>query len=75
VNYDDGLTVVDGRVKDAARELVTASAGGSPPSIEETYVIPQFGDCPFAFTRIDAVYVWTQEGYQVGRNPDDYPLS
>ncbi len=64
MNYDDGLTVVDGRVKDATRELVTASAGGSPPSIEE-----------FAFTRIDAVYVWTQESYQVGRNPDDYPLS
>jgi hypothetical protein len=61
-------------VRDAARELVAASAGVSPPSIEEAYVIPQFGDWPFAFTRIDAVYVWTQGGYQVSRNPDDYPL-
>jgi hypothetical protein len=61
-------------VRDAARELVAASAGVSPPSIEETYVIPQFGDWPFAFTRIDAVYVWTQGGYQVGREPNDYPL-
>ena len=74
VTYDDGLSVVDERVRDAARELVAASAGVSPPSIEETYVIPQFGDWPFAFTRIDAVYVWTQGGYQVGREPDDYPL-
>jgi hypothetical protein len=74
VTYDDGLSVVDERVSDAARELVAASAGVSPPSIEEAYVIPQFGDWPFAFTRIDAVYVWTQGGYQVGRNPDDYPL-
>jgi len=74
VIYDDGLTVVDERVRDAARELVAASARVSPPSIEEAYVIPQFGDWPFAFTRIDAVYVWTQGGYQVGRNPDDYPL-
>ena len=72
--YDDGLTVVDERVRDAARELVAASAGVSPPSIEEAYVIPQFGDWPFAFTRIDAVYVWTQGGYQVGRNQGDYPL-
>jgi len=74
VHYYDGLSVVDERVRDAARELVAASAGVSPPSIEEAYVIPQFGDRPYAFTRIDAVYVWTQGGYQVGRNPDDYPL-
>ncbi|WP_339106305.1 RNA polymerase subunit sigma-70 [Haloterrigena salinisoli] len=64
---------VDDRVRDAARELVAASAGVRP-SIEEPYVLPQFGDWPFAFTRIDAVYVWTQGGYQVGRDPDDYPL-
>jgi DNA-binding Lrp family transcriptional regulator len=74
VRYDDGLTVVDERVRDAARDLVAASAGVSPPSIEEAYIIPQFSDWPFAFTRIDAVYVWTQGGYQVGREPDDYPL-
>ncbi|MFC6764040.1 RNA polymerase subunit sigma-70 [Natrinema soli] len=74
VRYDDGLSVVDDRVRDAAREVVAASAGVSPPSIEEAYVLPQFGDWPFAFTRIDAVYVWTQGGYQVGRDPDDYPL-
>ncbi|MDL0140583.1 helix-turn-helix domain containing protein [Halobacterium salinarum] len=73
VHYDDGLDV-DDRVRDTARELVAASAGVSPPSIEEAYVIPQFSDWPFAFTRIDAVYVWTQGGYQVGRDPEDYPL-
>jgi len=74
VSYDDGLTVADDRVRDTARDLVAASAGVSPPSIEEAYIIPQFGNWPFAFTRIDAVYVWTQGGYQVGRNPDNYPL-
>ncbi len=74
ISYDDGLSVIDERVRDAARELIAASAGVNPPSIEEAYVIPQFGDRPYAFTRIDAVYVWTQGGYQVGRNPDDYPL-
>lgn len=74
VRYDDGLSIVDQRVRDAARELVASSTVVSPPSIEEAYTIPQFGDWPFAFTRIDAVYVWTQGGYQVGRDPDDYPL-
>ncbi|MFC7043922.1 helix-turn-helix domain-containing protein [Halonotius sp. GCM10025705] len=74
ISYDDGLSVVDERVRDAAREIVAASAGVNPPSIEEAYVIPQFSDWPYAFTQIDAVYVWTQGGYQVSRNPDDYPL-
>ncbi|MFC6874959.1 helix-turn-helix domain-containing protein [Halobellus marinus] len=74
ISYDDGLSVVDERVREAARELVATSAGVSPPSIEEAYVIPQFSDRQYAFTRIDAVYVWTQGGYQVGRDPDDYPL-
>ena len=74
IRYGDGLSVVDERVRNAAHELVAASAGVSPPSIEEAYVIPQFNDRRYAFTRIDAVYVWTQGGYQVGRDPDDYPL-
>jgi hypothetical protein len=74
VRYDDGLTIVDERVRDTARELVAASASVSPPSIEEAYILPQFGDWPFAFTRIDAVYVWTRGGYQVSREPHDYPL-
>jgi len=42
-----------------ARRLV------SPPSIEETYVRPQFGDWPFAFARIDAVSVRTQGGIEL----------
>jgi DNA-binding Lrp family transcriptional regulator len=74
ITYDDGLDVVDRHVREAARELVAASSDVSPPTIEEAYIIPQFGEWPFAFTRIDAVYVWTQGGYQVGRGPDDYPL-
>jgi DNA-binding Lrp family transcriptional regulator len=74
IRYADGLSVVDERVRAAAGELVAASASVSPPTIEEAYIIPQFGDWPFAFTRIDAVYVWTQGGYQVGRSPEDYPL-
>lgn len=74
LSYDDGLFVTDDRVCEVALTLLTTSAGVSPPSIEETYVLPQFGDWPFAFARIDAIYVWTQGGYQVGRDPDDYPL-
>lgn len=74
VEYDDGLVVTDERVRDAARELLVASARVSPPTITEAYVLPQYADRPYAFSRIDAVYVWTQGGYQVARDTDDYPL-
>ena len=74
VRYDDGLSITDTQVVATARRLLTTSARVSPPSIEEAYVLPQFADAAFAFTRIDAVYVWTRGGYQVARNPDDYPL-
>lgn len=74
VRYDDGLYVTDERVRDAARDLLAASARVSPPSIDDAYTLPQFAGRPFAFTRIDAVYVWTRGGYQVGRSPDDYPV-
>jgi hypothetical protein len=74
VEYSDGLSVVDETVRDAGRSFLAASAGVSPPSISEAYVLPQFAGLDFAFTSIDAVYVWTRGGYQVARNPDDYPL-
>ena len=57
VKYDDGLSVVDERVRNSAQELVAASAAIRPPSIDEAYVIPQYGEWPFAYSRIDAVYV------------------
>jgi len=60
VTYDEGLSVVDEHVRDAARELVAASAGVSPPSIEGGLRHPTVRWWPFAFTRVDAVYVWTK---------------
>ncbi len=72
--YDDGLTVVDRTIRDAALSLLATSADVSPPSISEAYVLPQFATMEYAYTSIDAVYVWTRGGYQVARDPDDYPL-
>jgi len=74
ISYDHGLFVTKDDVRTAAQGLLAASVDVSPPSIDEAYILPQFGDWPFAFARIDAVYVWTRGGYQVGRDPDDYPL-
>ena len=74
VAYDEGLHLVDRTIRDAGLELLTASADTSPPSISEAYVLPQFAGMEYAYTKIDAVYVWTRGGYQVARDPADYPL-
>jgi hypothetical protein len=74
VEYDGGLTVVDDAVRDAGLQFLAASTDVSPPSISEAYVLSQFAGMEFAFIGIDAVYVWTRGGYQVAREPDDYPL-
>ncbi|WEL27483.1 helix-turn-helix domain-containing protein [Haloferax volcanii] len=74
VVYDDGLQLVDQTIRDAGLEFLTAAADTSPPSISEAYVLPQFVGMEYAYTGIDAVYVWTRGGYQVARDPEDYPL-
>jgi len=74
VEYDSGLYVVDHTVRETGLSFLAASAGVSPSSISEAYVLPHFAGMDFAYTSIDAVYVWTRGGYQVARDPDDYPL-
>jgi len=74
VEYDQGLTLVEPAVREAGLSFLAASAGVVSPSIPEAYVLPQFAGLEFAYTAIDAVYIWTRGGYQVAREPDDYPL-
>ncbi|WP_231186389.1 helix-turn-helix domain-containing protein [Haladaptatus sp. DYF46] len=74
VAYDNGLHLVDQTIRDVGLEFLTATADISPPSISEAYVLPQFAGMEYAFIAIDAIYVWTRGGYQVARDPEDYPL-
>ena len=74
VAYDNGLHLVDQTIRDVGIEFLTATVDISPPSISEAYVLPQFAGMDYAFTAIDAIYVWTRGGYQVARDPEDYPL-
>lgn len=74
VTYDDGLSLVEPAVREAGLEFLTASAAVSPATIAEAYVLPHFAGLEFAYTGIDAVYVWTRGGYQVARDESDYPL-
>ena len=74
IKRDDGVYVEEYSVKDRYYDLVAALSRAVPPSIEESYVIPHFAEMPFAYTKIDSVYVWTHGGYQITRGHDDYPI-
>lgn len=74
VTYDDGLALVDDEFREPALEYLAAAATMAPPSIGEAYVLPQFAGRTYAFTAIDAIYLWTRGGYQVARDPEDYPI-
>lgn len=42
--------------------------------LKDAYVLPNFSGMKYAYTKIDAVFIWTQGGYQIGRSRKDYPL-
>lgn len=71
--HGDGFRVADPEVRDAFRQVVqTVTRYGIDR--DEAYVIPQFAGMTFAFSHIDAAYVWTHGGYQVARDYTDYPV-
>ncbi len=74
IKRNDGIYVADYTVRDRYYDIVAAIARSVPPAIEDGYIIPHFAGMPFAYTKIDSVYVWTHGGYQIARGHDDYPI-
>ncbi len=74
VERTDGIRVTEPAVRDRYAALMETIARQTSPSVDESYVIPHFAGMDFAFTKIDAVYVWTHGGYQIARGGDAYPV-
>jgi DNA-binding Lrp family transcriptional regulator len=73
-NRDSGLHVVDHELRQQYAEMMAALYSRGAISQEDAYVIPHFAGMEFAYTEIDAAYVWTHGGYQIARGHDDYPV-
>jgi len=71
---DSGVQIVDHEVRQQYAEMMAALYSRDTISQEDAYVIPHFAGMEFAYTEIDAAYVWTQGGYQIARSHDDYPV-
>lgn len=73
-NTDNGIQIVDHEMRQQYAEVIAALYSRDTVSQEDAYVIPHFAEMEFAFTEIDAAYVWTHGGYQIARSHDDYPV-
>jgi DNA-binding Lrp family transcriptional regulator len=74
LNTDNGIRIVDHEMRQQYAEMLAALYSRDTISQEEAYVVPHFAGMEFAYTEIDAAYVWTHGGYQVARSHDDYPV-
>lgn len=74
VNTDTGIEIVDHEMRQRYAEMMGAVYHRETLTQEDAYIIPHFAGMEFAYTEIDAAYVWTNGGYQVARSTEDYPV-
>lgn len=75
VERNNGVHVIAPDVREEYARVMEAIGRQTPPSVTEAYILPHFAQMEFAYTKIDAVYVWTHGGYQIARGTDAYPVS
>ncbi|WP_350355332.1 helix-turn-helix domain-containing protein [Haloglomus salinum] len=73
-NTDNGVRILDHELRQQYAEMMASLYSRDTISQEDAYVIPHLAGIEFAYTEIDAAYVWTEGGYQVARSHDDYPV-
>ncbi len=71
---DNGLQIVDHEMRQQYAAMMAALYSRDTISQEDAYIIPHFAGMEFAYTEIDAAYVWTHGGYQIARSHGDYPV-
>lgn len=73
-NTDNGIEMVDHGLRRSYDDMMSALYRRDELSQDDAYVVPHFAGMEFAFTEIDAAFVWTNGGYQIARSHDDYPI-
>ena len=71
---DNGIAGVDHEIRQRYVDLMAVIYEREGVDQTDAYVIPHFAGMEFAFTEIDAAYVWTHGGFQIARSHDDYPV-
>ncbi len=42
--------------------------------LENAYLLPNYSNNYYRYTKTDAIYIWTKGGYQIGRSRNNYPI-
>jgi len=71
---DNGIEIRNHEMRRQYNDIMAAIIRSAAVSPEKAYAIPHFAGMEFAFTEIDAAFVWTHGGYQIARSHDDYPI-
>lgn len=69
----EGIEITD---RDLIREFrsLAKSVLQREMKLEDAYLLPNFSGMRYAFTKTDAVFIWTKGGYQIGRSKGNYPI-
>lgn len=73
IDRDNGVHIVDKAFAEQF-EAVAKAVVQRGIEIEDAYVLPNFAGMPYAYTKTDAVFIWTKGGYQIGRSQNNYPI-
>lgn len=73
IERDDGIRITDHQFADAF-EAVAKTVLRRALDLDDAYLLPNFAGLEYAYTKTDAVFIWTRGGYQIGRSRNDYPI-
>jgi len=73
IERDDGIHVRDDEFQDVF-ETTARTVLSRESSLDDAYLLPNFAGLKYRYSRTDAVFVWTNGGYQIARNKLDYPI-
>ncbi len=73
VKRGDGIEINDEtllkKFRDIAKSVISRKL-----ELKDAYLLPNFSGMNYAYTKTDAVYIWTKGGYQIGRSRRNYPI-
>ncbi len=73
IERDGGIKILDQELLDDFRDL-GRSLLKKRLDLKDAYLLPNFSGMKYAYTKTDAVFIWTEGGYQISRSRKDYPI-
>lgn len=73
IQRSDGVQIEDEEFSEVFEEAAKTVLARDL-DLNDAYLLPNFAGLEYRYSRTDAVFIWTEGGYQIGRNQHDYPI-